>query len=81
MLLFLHFLKNLLCLKPLENSPQSLAHVLLLENKSSDEIVLIGDDQGYISLMTLTANDVAMKISKGKNQTAKKAITKTSSLT
>lgn len=73
--------QNILCLKPVENSPQSIAHVLLLEDESPDEMVLIGDDQGYISIMTLTANDVAMKISKGKNQTTKKSTINTSSLT
>lgn len=73
--------QNILCLKPFENSPQSIAQVVLLEDKSVDEMVLIGDDQGYITLMTLTANDIAMKISKGKDQAAKKATINTSALT
>lgn len=54
---------HVFCIKPFENSPQCITYV---PNPSGtlEDLVLFGDDQGYINVLKLVAKDLTLKNSK-----------------
>ena len=48
------------CVKPTDNSVQCLTYVPHAQNLHED-CILFGDDLGYVSLMTISANDLNTK--------------------
>ncbi|KAK0056977.1 WD repeat-containing protein 64 [Biomphalaria pfeifferi] len=55
--------QSLFMIKPLEDSPQSITIIPSTEDVLEDR-VLYGDDQGYVSLLTILPQDLAIKHSK-----------------
>lgn len=57
------YLQNIFTIKPIEHSPQCMTYVPG-PHASLEDIILFGDDQGYVNVLTLVAKDLTMKNSK-----------------
>ena len=57
------YFQHVFCIKPFENSPQCITYV---PNNSGtlEDLVLFGDDQGYINVLKLVAKDLTPKNAK-----------------
>ncbi|KAK3093696.1 hypothetical protein FSP39_018996 [Pinctada imbricata] len=55
--------QHVFSIKPFENSPQCICHVPTTSNIHED-IILFGDDQGYINVLKLASKDLTTKNSK-----------------
>ncbi|KAK7504770.1 hypothetical protein BaRGS_00003798, partial [Batillaria attramentaria] len=58
--------QQIFIIKPIEHSPQCMTYVP--SPSSHEDMILFGDDQGYVNALTIVAKDLTMKNSKGERR-------------
>ncbi|XP_070180399.1 WD repeat-containing protein 64-like [Littorina saxatilis] len=59
--------QHIFIIKPIEHSPQCMTYVPSPQG-SHEDVVLFGDDQGYVNVLAISAKDLNMKNSKGEKR-------------
>uniref|UniRef100_A0A0L8I855 Uncharacterized protein n=1 Tax=Octopus bimaculoides TaxID=37653 RepID=A0A0L8I855_OCTBM len=70
-----------ICIRPFDNTPQCLTLALLQDENTTQDSLLIGDDQGYISILTINTDEVMMNLTEDKAGQASKMVISPASLT
>ncbi|EDV21639.1 uncharacterized protein TRIADDRAFT_59845 [Trichoplax adhaerens] len=50
-------------IRPIERSPRCVSHCILDESEIHEDVLIFGDDQGYVNMMRISAKDLHMKSS------------------